>query len=80
MTTRTVGGKPVMEAPYTQEEVESMINKIRIEERYMANEVMGNFGIPAERRPKIYTEAGTIIMNMILAPAKKAPAEDPSTQ
>ena len=63
---------------YTQEEVDNIINKVRIEERYIANQVMGDAGIPVDRRPKIYGEAGQIVMNKILAPQKK-PDLEPGT-
>ena len=65
------------EKKYTQEEVDAMINKIRIEERYIANTVMGDAGIPVNARPPIYKEAGKIVMDMILAPPKKKEEQDP---
>ena len=58
------------EKKYTQEEVDAIVNKVRIEERYIANTVMGDVGIPVNQRPPIYKEAGKIVMGMILAPPK----------
>jgi hypothetical protein len=65
---------------YTQEDVDKIVNNVRIEERYMANQLMGNLGIPANARispdgKKIYEEAANIIMGLILAPPKKPDAE-----
>jgi hypothetical protein len=42
----------------------------------MANQLMGNLGIPVERRlapdgKPIYAEAAQIVMNLMLAPPKK---------
>ena len=71
MTKAVVNGQTVFEAPYSEDEMKELINKVRIEERYIANSVMGDAGIPVERRPKIYADAGQIVMNMILAPPKK---------
>lgn len=66
------------EKMYTEQELQTIVNKVRVEERYIANTVLGDAGIPVERRPKIYSEAGQIVMNMILAPPKK-PEPDPGT-
>lgn len=52
-------------------EVQQIVNNVRIEERYLANKIMGDLGIPAANRGKIYTEAGEIVMSMILAPPKE---------
>ena len=71
MTKAVVNGIVVYEAPYSEEEKNELVNKVRIEERYIANKVLGDVGVPVERRPKIYAEAGDIVMNMILAPPKK---------
>jgi hypothetical protein len=64
------------ERTYTQEEVDNIINNVRINERYMANQLMGDLGIPAERRVSpdgklIYAEAAGIVMRMLLVPKKK---------
>lgn len=48
-------------------EVAAIMNNLRIQERYLANKVMGDMGIPANQRPKIYTEAADIVVNMILS-------------
>ena len=79
MTKAMVNGKLVFEAPYSEEDKNEIINKVRIEERYIANSVLGDLGIPADRRPKIYVEAGNIVMSMILGPASK-PADDQPKQ
>jgi hypothetical protein len=60
---------------YTQDEVDTIVNNVRINERYMANQLMGDLGIPADRRvapdgKPIYAEAARIVMNAILAPPK----------
>lgn len=78
MTKELVNGQTVFKPPYSQADLDEMINKVRIEERYIANKVMGDFGIPVTQRPPIYKEAGEIIMNMILAPPKKPDEPDPS--
>lgn len=52
-------------------EVAQIVNNIRIEERYLANKIMGDAGIPAVNRPKIYTEAADIVTNIILSPKKQ---------
>ena len=52
-------------------EVAQIVNNIRIEERYLANKIMGDAGVPAVNRPKIYTDAADIITNIILAPKKQ---------
>jgi hypothetical protein len=64
------------ERTYTQEEVDNIINNVTITERYMANQLMGDLGIPVERRVSpdgklIYAQAAQIVMNRILAPAQK---------
>lgn len=69
------------EKTYTQKEVDNIINNVRIDERFMANQLMGNLGIPAERRLSpdgklIYKEAADIIMNILHTPPKK-PDESP---
>lgn len=79
MTKETVNNQIVYKEPYSQKDIDEMINKVRIEERYIANKVMGDFGIPASNRPPVYREAGDIIMNMILAPPKKPDEPDPAT-
>lgn len=66
---------------YTQEQMDDAINKIRIAERYMANQLMGNLGIPLQHRispdgKEIYKEAADIVMGLVLAPPKK-PDPDP---
>ena len=66
---------------YTQEDVNKIINNVRINERYMANQLMGDLGIPSSRRVSpdghlIYPEAATIVMNAILSPPKKEEHED----
>jgi hypothetical protein len=64
------------EKTYTQKEVDAIINNVRINERFMANQLMGDLGIPVEKRrapdgTPIYKEAEKIVMNAILAPPKK---------
>ena len=73
MVTHVADGKRIVEAPYSQAELDTIVNNVRIEERYIANMVLGDLGIPAERRPKIYNDAGKIIMDIILAPPKAEP-------
>ena len=80
MTKKTTNGQLVYEPPYSQGELDEIVNKVRIEERYTANKVMGDLGIPAQNRPKIFVEAGEIVMNMILSPPKKADEVDPGMQ
>ena len=68
------------EKTYTQEEVDKIINSIRIEERYIANQLMGNLGIPADRRvapngKPIYKEAADIVMGLILNTGEKKQSE-----
>ena len=74
-----------MTKKYTEEEVADIVNKVRIEERYIANQLMGNLGIPANARispggKPIYTEAAEIVMNVILAPPQGQPPEKPPVQ
>lgn len=65
------------EKTYTQSEVDQIVNNVRIEERYLANQLMGDLGIPAASRKyanekiSIYVEAADIVKSLILAPAKK---------
>lgn len=42
-----------------------IVNNVRIEERYAANKVLGDFGIPANQRPKIYTAAGEYVASIV---------------
>lgn len=63
---------------YTQEDMDRVVNNVRINERYMANQLMGDLGIPVERRRSpdghpIYAEAAQIVMNAILTPPPKKP-------
>lgn len=64
---------------YNQEEVDRIINKVRIEERFLANQLMGDLGIPAVNRKyvnekiSIYVEAAEIVKNLILTPSQKNP-------
>lgn len=68
---------------YNQEEVDRIINKVRIEERFLANQLMGDLGIPAVNRKyvnekiSIYVEAAEIVKNLILTPSQKNPDEIP---
>lgn len=71
MTKMIKNGQVIYEAPYSQIELEEIVNKVRIEERYVANKIMGDLGIPAQNRPKDYRDAGEIVLGMILAPPKK---------
>lgn len=48
-------------------QVAQIESNVRIEERYLANKIMGDLGIPSNQRPKIYTEAADIITNIILS-------------
>ena len=71
---------------YTQEDMDRVVNNVRINERYMANQLMGDLGVPAANRRSpdghpIYTEAAQIVMNAILAPPPKKPEPipDPGT-
>lgn len=70
------------EKTYTQKEVDDIVNNTRIEERYIANQVMGDLGIPANQRlgpggKLIYTQAADIVMSMMLKPAPEP--ETPKT-
>lgn len=70
------------EKKYTQAEVDTLINNVRIEERYIANQIMGNLGIPVNARLSpdgrpIYAEAANIVMSLILSPKKVQGVEPP---
>ena len=70
---------------YTQEDMDRVVNNVRINERYMANQLMGDLGIPAANRRSpdghpIYAEAAQIVMNAILAPPKKPEPTPPSDE
>lgn len=59
--------KPV----YTQTQLDAIVAEVRIEERFIANQLMGDLGIPAERRvapdgKPIYTQAADIVMKHLL--------------
>lgn len=66
MTEKNYNGKELDDFAKANPEVSAIVNNIRIEERYLANKVMGDFGIPANQRPKIYTEAADIVTNILL--------------
>ena len=63
---------------YTQKQMDAAVNKTRIEERYIANQLMGNLGIPVQNRrgpdgKPIYEESAAIVMGLLLKP--KVPQE-----
>jgi hypothetical protein len=68
-----------------EEFVEFVADKVRIEERYLANQLMGDLGIPANARlapsgNPIYTDAAKIVMNRLLlkpVDVRKAPGPAP---
>jgi len=67
MTDKNYTAKELDDFAKSNPEVAAIMNNLRIQERYLANKVMGDMGIPANQRPKIYTEAADIVTNMILA-------------
>lgn len=67
MTEKNYTAKELDDFAKANPEVAAIMNNLRIQERYLANKVMGDMGIPANQRPKIYTEAADIVTNMILA-------------
>jgi len=67
MTDKNYTAKELNDFAKSNPEVAAIMNNLRIQERYLANKVMGDMGIPANQRPKIYTEAADIVTNMILA-------------
>jgi hypothetical protein len=74
MTEKNYTAKELDDFAKANPEVAAIMNNLRIQERYLANKVMGDMGIPANQRPKIYTEAADIVTNMILAkPEEEAP-------
>jgi hypothetical protein len=77
MTEKQYTSKELDDFAKANPEVSAIANNIRIEERYLANKVMGDLGIPAQQRPKIYTEAADIVTNIILSHGKEPePAKD----
>jgi hypothetical protein len=67
MTEKQYTSKELDDFAKANPEVSAILNNLRIQERYLANKVMGDMGIPANQRPKIYTEAADIVTNMILS-------------
>lgn len=67
MTEKQYTAKELDDFSKANPEVAAIMNNLRIQERYLANKVMGDMGIPANQRPKIYTEAADIVVNMILS-------------
>ena len=56
---------------YTQSDMDNAISNVRIEERYIANQLMGDLGIPVDRRigpngQPIYDQAARIVMSTLL--------------
>ena len=74
MTDKTYSSKELSEFSKANPQVAFILNNCRIEERFLANKVMGDLGIPANQRPKIYTEAADIVTNLIVSgPKEPAP-------
>ncbi len=77
--------KPTEEKIYTQSDMDGAINATRIEERYIANQLMGDLGIPADRRiapngQPIYVQAADIVMRTMLRQPQKEETQPPSDQ
>ena len=67
---------------YTQKDMDTAIVNVRIEERYIANQLMGDLGIPASSRVApdgrpIYTEAADIVMKSLLKGPEKPVEQKP---
>jgi hypothetical protein len=55
---------------YSPKELEEIINKRVIEERFIADNVLANFGIKAQQRPQIYRQASAIVSDLVKKSAK----------
>ena len=67
---------------YTQSDMDNEVSNVRIEERYIANQLMGDLGIPVDRRigpngQPIYDQAARIVMSTLLKgkPKEEVPSE-----
>lgn len=74
MTEKQFTAKELDDFAKEHPEVAAIMNNLRIQERYLANKVMGDMGIPSNQRPAIYTEAADIVTNMILSKPDETPA------
>ena len=70
MTKKTINEQDVFESPYSQEEHDEIVNKVRIEERFISDDFLGSIGVPAKNRLKVFVDAGNIIKNIVNAKVK----------